>query len=69
MRVQFRESEIWARCVIVEPGRLDCFILSVSLFPVYTNLFIYGVLNVYLENVSFEQHLLKEFVSTVISLL
>lgn len=44
MRVQFRESEIWARCVVVKPGRLDCAIPSGSLFPVCTNLFIYGVL-------------------------
>lgn len=67
MGVQFRESEIWARCVIVEPGRL-----AVLYFLGYYFLFVQICLSiefshVYLENVflpfSFVQYLMKELLS------
>lgn len=68
MRVQFRESEIWARCVIVEPERLTVVYLLGRYF-LFAQICLYMEFShVYLENVSlpfpFVQHLRKELLST-----
>lgn len=67
MRVQFRESEIWARCVIVEPGRLTALYL-VGRYFLFAQICLYMKFShVYLESLSlpfsFVQHLLKELLS------
>lgn len=68
MRVQFRESEIWARCVIVEPGRLTVLYLLGQYFLFAQICLSMEFPHVYLENVSlpfsFVQHLLNELLST-----
>lgn len=52
MRVQSRESEIWAICVVVEPGRLTVLYLLGHYF-LFAQICLYTELSlVYLENVS-----------------